>query len=137
MNDVSFLDIDLYVESEREAPALSRSLKAALAVSRQDQDPNGHVMSFGSGWPGITPDVCLARYCELIERLNMEARREWDASRSKVFDMGFTSGDSPLKVHAIISSRTLQRLARLGAELVITFYPVRSARHPWQARVLA
>lgn len=137
MNDVSFLDIDLYVESDREAPLLARSLKTALAVSRQDQDANGHVMSFGSGWPGTSPDVCLANYCDLIERLNMDARREWDSCRSKCFDMGFTSGDSPLKVHAIISARTLQRLARLGAELVITFYPVRSARHPWQARVLA
>jgi hypothetical protein len=137
MNDVSFLDIDLYIESDHDAPALARSLKASLAVSRQDQDASGQVMSFGSGWPGITPDLCLARYCDLIERLNSESRREWDASRSRVFDMGFTSGDSPLKIHAIISTRTLQRLAAIGAELVITFYPVRTARHPWQARVLA
>lgn len=137
MSDVSFLDIDLYVESDRDLPALSRCLRGSLPVSRQDQDAGGHVLSFGSGWPGSPPDQCLARYCEVIEQLPAEARQQWDGSRSRVFDLGFASGDTPIKIHAIISARTLQRLSALGAELVITFYPVAAARHPWQARVLA
>ena len=65
----------------------------------------------------------ISTFCSLIENLSEKSKIIWDKSHSKKFDIGFQSGDSPKNYQTKIRGNTLNRIADLGANIVITIYP--------------
>jgi hypothetical protein len=79
--------------------------------------------SFGnpSGPVGINEDLEL--FCDLIQNLKGEAKELWEDSFSKVFDLGFESGNTNQSYMLQINRSVIQRVAACGATIAITIYP--------------
>lgn len=79
---------------------------------------------------GSTNSTCaddiIDSFCALVEALSDEARATWDGCCSKAFDIGYESGTSAPNFHTEIRAGTVERVAKIGASIVITIYPVRS-----------
>lgn len=71
------------------------------------------------------PETIISSFCDLIDAMPAEVRSLWDACSDKRFDVGFESGNVGNELNAVIGSKTLSRSGRVGADLVITVYPVR------------
>ncbi len=69
-------------------------------------------------------DATVSLFCSLVESFSEEARAVWNRCSRRVFDIAFESGEQPLSFHRELRADTLQRVAKLGASLVITIYPV-------------
>lgn len=54
---------------------------------------------------------------------NEEAREVWEGCCSRVMDVGYESGTSPQNFRSEIRTSTVQRVAAIGASIVITIYP--------------
>jgi len=65
----------------------------------------------------------ISRFCAFIENLPPNARRLWDQCCSRVFDIGYESGDSPRCFRSILHPETVARVASLGAAIMVTIYP--------------
>jgi hypothetical protein len=65
----------------------------------------------------------IAAFCELIRELPDEARSQWSAASSRVFDLGYEADDycPPLKV--TLSGEALSMVLSVGAEIGFTVYP--------------
>lgn len=67
------------------------------------------------------PDVTIQAFCSIVDDLSPAARRTWNAAR-KTFDIGFELRPSERSSHITIRTDTLERIARLGANLIVTCY---------------
>ena len=63
----------------------------------------------------------LIPFCALVENLPQDVREIWDRC-SRVLDVGYESGTSPHNFRSEIRATTIQRLAAIGASIVITIY---------------
>lgn len=66
----------------------------------------------------------LALFCTLIESLDDTAKALWDSSFSRVFDLGFESGDTASSCQLALEPSIVARVAAVGATLAVTVYPV-------------
>lgn len=64
------------------------------------------------------------RFCTIIEKLPDEAAKQWRKVRRRVFDIGFDSGDLRPQLNIAIDPELIARIAKLGATVAITIYPV-------------
>jgi hypothetical protein len=68
-------------------------------------------------------DEVINYFCSLVEGLPKEARDVWDGCCSRVLDIGYESGTSPRNFRSEVRASTIQRVAKIGASIVITIYP--------------
>lgn len=66
----------------------------------------------------------LKAFCSIIENLSSDSRRIWNNCEEKIFDIGFESGNTENSFNAKIEIETIKRIAEIGANIVITIYPV-------------
>ena len=76
--------------------------------------------------PGNTAgaDETINSFCSLVENLPEEVREIWDGCCSRIIDVGYESGTSPQNFRSEIRAHTIQRVAAVGASIVITIYPL-------------
>ena len=72
------------------------------------------------------PEMLISTFCDLIQSMPEEVKRTWDRCVDKRFDIGFESGESGKELNTLITNEALKRVGSVGADLVITLYPVRS-----------
>jgi hypothetical protein len=68
------------------------------------------------------PDATIHELCDVIEKLSPGGRRIWNASRKKEFNVGYDVVPSERASAFTLRSDTLERMARLKADLVVTYY---------------
>lgn len=73
----------------------------------------------GSG----SADKTINYFCKLVEELPEEVRAIWDGCRSRTLDIGYESGTSLNYLGSEIKASTIQRVAGIGASILITIYP--------------
>lgn len=66
----------------------------------------------------------LRRFCTLIESLPADAAALWKKVRHREFDIGFDSGAKRPAFNVAIAPEIVARIAKLGATIAITIYPV-------------
>ena len=122
MEKIKFLNIDLDIESSVDISPIVAQWGERVCVFRHEEVDGQFYGAFETCCDGV--DAILEEYLDLIESLTVENRKIWDSASKKVFDFGFESGLRPVSFHALIDARHIQRLAAVGASVVITIYPV-------------
>ncbi|NJM54000.1 MAG: hypothetical protein HC846_11800 [Blastocatellia bacterium] len=123
--EISFLNVDLVIDSTEILQPLVDELAENVLVMFNDE--------WGKGLNRLslclkdshkkTADEIVSELCFLIENLSSESKSIWDKCHSKKFDIGFESGNIGT-LETEISAKTVRRIAKLEASVLITIYPI-------------
>ncbi len=125
MNEIRFLNVDLEIEASEDLQPLIDDLGEDVSVLHHGDNGSGfNFVSFEVKPSGARDiDGIIAEFCYFIENLSSDTKMIWDKSHSKKFDAGFQSGDFPRSYKTEIRGDTMQRIAKIGASIVVTIYP--------------
>lgn len=117
-----FLNVDLEIQSASKLDSLATAMGKRVVVLYSGPGPaRRHFLSLESSRQHKDPDATIQALCTAVERLPQAARRIWSTAR-KEFDVGYELRPSERSSRFSIRLDTLQRVARLGASLTVTYY---------------
>ena len=120
---VRYLNVDLEIESKSDLSKIVEEFGEDVIVLYCGERRGYQHASFES--PNhADADETINHFCLLVEELPTEARAIWDGCCSRVMDVGYESGISPQNFRSEIRASTVQRVAAIGASIVITIYPL-------------
>lgn len=123
MQDVRYLNVDLEIESKSDLSKIVEEFGEEVIVLYSREVRGYQHASFEA--PNMADaDETINHFCLLVEELTKEAREVWDGCCSRVMDVGYESGTSPQNFRSEIRASTVQRVAAIGASIVITIYPL-------------
>jgi hypothetical protein len=122
--DIAFLNVDLDVESKVPLTPLVAAFGDDVVVLHQGESRGLYTLSCEAANSGCGKDAesIIGSLCEVVENLPEDCRQIWDQCCSRVFDIGYDSGDSPRCFRSVIHPQTIQRVASLGAAIMVTIY---------------
>ena len=122
---VQYLNTDLEIESKSDLSKIVEELGEDVTVLHHGEMRGYQHASFEiAGGSSRDADAIINSFCTLVEGLSKEVREIWDGCVSRVFDVGYESGTSPQSFQSEIRASTIQRVAEIGASIVITIYPL-------------
>ena len=123
--DIRYLNTDLVIESKSDLSKIVQEFGDDVIVLYHGDMRGYQHASFEieSGGTSAGADEIINSFCALVEQLPKGAREIWDGCCSRVLDVGYESGMSPLNFRSEIRAPTIQRVAAIGASIVITIYP--------------
>src|SRR5882724_7054114 len=80
-----------------------------------------HLLALESSRSYKSPDATIHALCTVVESLSPARRRIWSSARRQ-FDVGYELRPSERSSRFSLRPDTLERVARLGATLTVTFY---------------
>jgi hypothetical protein len=118
-----FLNVDLDIESASKLNSLVAEMGKRVIVlhSGRVSKTKRHLLILESSPEHNGPDATIHALCKVIESLAPAARRVWDAAR-KEFNVGYELRPSERYSSFSLRPDTLERIAKLGAKLVVTYY---------------
>jgi hypothetical protein len=118
-----FLNVDLEIESSSKLDVLATAMGDRVVVlhSGAASKPKRHFLAVESARYLKNPDATIHALCSVIERLPSAARRVWEAA-NKEFDVGYELRPSERSSRFSIRPDTLERVAKLGGTLTVTYY---------------
>lgn len=122
--DVKYLNADLEIESKSDLSKIVEEFGEDVIVLHCGEVRGYQLASFESSVYSTDADDTINHFCLLVEELPKEGREIWDGCCSRVIDVGYESGTSPRNFRSEIRASTIQRLAAIGASIVITVYPL-------------
>ena len=122
--DTRYLNTDLEIESKSDLSAIVQEFGGDVIVLHHGETRGYQLASFEieSGATSAGADAIINTFCDLVENFSKEAREIWDGCCSRVFDVGYEGGSSPHSFRSEIRASTIQRVAAIGASIVITIY---------------
>ena len=120
---VRYLNVDLEIESKNDLSKIVEEFGEDVIVLYCGETRGYQHASFEAPNTADADDI-INHFCLLVEELTKEAREVWDGCCSRVMDVGFESGTSPQNFRSEIRASTVQRVAAIGASIVITIYPL-------------
>jgi len=120
MDETTFLNIDLDIESIIDIAPIVKSFGENVTVLRNDQIDGVYYGSFETLL--AEPNEIIAEYSRIIANLDSKARQIWDQCRVKRFDIGFQGAENQYSYNSTLSNDSLSKISALGGELVITIY---------------
>jgi hypothetical protein len=126
--EVQYLNTDLEIESQSDLSKIAEEFGEYVLVLHLGEARGYQHAYFEVAGSSVStnPDDVINSFCDLVDGLSQEARQIWDGCCSRVFDIGFESGTAAPNLHSEIKPGTIERVAKLGAGIVITIYPLRS-----------
>jgi hypothetical protein len=124
--DIQYLNTDLVIESKTDLSRIVEEFGEDVVLLHHGEMRGYQHASFeiDSGGTSAGADEIINSFCLLVENLPQEVREIWDACCSRVLDVGYESGTSPQNFRSEIRAFTIQRVAAIGASIVITIYPL-------------
>lgn len=119
---MEFLNVDLEIESASNLDPIATEMGKRVVVlhSGPASKARRHLLVLESARSYKSPDTAIHALCGVVEGLSPEARRIWTAAR-KHFDVGYELRPSEHSSHCTLRPDTLERMARLGAGLRVTY----------------
>ena len=124
MTNIQYLNVDLDLESENDISQIVGAFGEYVIVLHHGKLHNYHHASFETTNEMLTADEAINYFCGLVEALPHDVRVIWDSCHKRVLDIGHESGTSPSNFRSELKPTTLQRVAAIGATIIITIYPV-------------
>ena len=124
MTNIQYLNVDLDLESENDISHIVDTFGEDVIVLHHGKLDDYHHASFETTDVMPTADEVINYFCGLVEALPDGVRAGWDSCRKRVLDIGYESGTSPSNFRSELKPTTLQRVAAIGASIIITIYPV-------------
>jgi len=116
-----FLNVDLEIVSKTSLGSLARGHGRRVIVLHCGLFKKRHLLVLESSRQHKKPDAAIAALCSAVEHLTPAAKRIWQAA-SKDFDVGYELRSSERSSRFTLRQATLERVARLGATLTVTYY---------------
>ena len=119
-----YLNVDADVFSTSPLDALVAGLKNKIHVNYLGPESgrfSAH-FSLGSFKHSSSADSAILQYVELIERLPDSARRDWNDSQHRAFNIGIQAGVRPRQCEFAIGASTVAAAARVDASITVTVY---------------
>jgi hypothetical protein len=136
--ETHYLNTDLEIESKNDLSRIVEEFGDDVVVLYHGETRGYQHASFeiDSGGTNAGADEVINAFCYLVENLPDEVRAIWEGCCSKVFDVGYESGSSPRNFRSELRAPTIQRVAAIGAGVVITIYSLsnESEDEPAQSR---
>ena len=123
MKEITFLNIDLDLESKEDLSTLVSEMSARTSVMRSEWNGTNYCASFETG--AQRAEEIIEEYVSIIDGLTAEGLRLWTGCTKREFDFGYDSGETPDDFHSILSAHSISSLARLRGSIAITIYPIR------------
>jgi len=124
--EVRYLNTDLEIESNHDLSKIVEEFGEDVMVLHQGEIRGYQHASFEIAGSMNGANAVINYSCSLVEGLPKEARMIWDECCSRILDIGYESGTSPCSFRSEIRASTIQRVAEIGASIVITIYPLSS-----------
>jgi hypothetical protein len=122
--DIRYVNVDLMLESSISLASIVEAFGAEVLLLHQSDSREIYLASFETAhWVGDA-ESAIDRLCLLAENLPEGVRKTWDSCFTRIFDIGYKSGDSPQSFRSILHPDTIKRVAALGAGIVVTIYPL-------------
>ena len=122
--DTRYLNTDLEIESKSDLSRIVQEFGDDVIVLHHGDRREYHHASFeiDSGATNAGADEIINVFCDLVANFPKEVRDIWEGCCSRVFDVGYETGSPPQNFRSEIRAPTIQRVAALGASIVITIY---------------
>ena len=120
--ETTFLNVDLDLWSRTSLEPLVRALGASVVELFVGQDGRRHVAHLEWARSSPRPDVIIQRFVNAIERLPRSARRLWDQSQRREFNIGIQAAMQPHGFELRLDPTTVEAAARVGASIGVTVY---------------
>ena len=129
--EVHYLNTDLDIESVRDLSPVVEEFGEDVIVLHHGESRGYDQASFeiASG-ANLGADEVINCFCLLVESLPKEVRDIWDGCCSRILDVGYESGTTPHSFRSEIRASTIQRVAGIGASIVITIYSIPVEKSP-------
>ena len=124
MEEISFLNVDLDIESKVNLMPIIENLEQEVIVLHHDQSKGYHRCSFELSTYISNPDDIISYFCHLIENCPENVRKIWNQCCVRTFDIGYESGNKPRAFSSKLQASTIQKVARVGASIIVTIYPI-------------
>ena len=124
----SFLNVDLDIEAPYDLAPLVAALGEQifdLYTGAVDDRFEAHLeLHSTETFQRSNPEVVIQAFITLLDQLPPDARLLWDRATKRDFNIGLQSGKKPPVFECALLPETLASIARLGARVVLTLYPV-------------
>ncbi len=124
MTSSHYINTDLEIESVEDFSPIVESFADDVVVLYHGTVLQKFRVSFESVDVAANANVTVNNFCKLIEALPISARKIWDRSLTKIFDIGYQAGVEPRSYSSEIQPDTIERLAALSAGIRVTIYSV-------------
>ena len=122
--DIRYLNTDLEIESKHDLSKIVAEFGEDVSVLHHGKIRGYQHASFEIARShSAGADEVINNFCDLVKYLPKEARAIWDGCCSRILDVGYESGTRPPNFRSEIRAATIQRVAEIGASIVITIYP--------------
>ena len=121
--EIQYLNTDLDIESKSDLSKVVEEFGEDVIVLHHGERRGYQHASFEISVDNTDADSVINSFCRFVEQMPKEVREIWDGCVSRVFDIGYESGSSPQNFRSEIRASTIQRVAEIGASVVITIYP--------------
>ena len=120
MNETTFANIDLEIESEQDITPLAESWREDLIVFRLEKEGGIWFGSFETS-EGSVKDI-VEKYYQLVSGLTTELRDIWGCASKKTFDIGFNAGHMPHMYQFNLPQEEVSKLSQIGGSIAISIY---------------
>jgi hypothetical protein len=118
-----FMNVDLEIDSKSNLDSLALEMRKRVTVLHSG--PMGgskrQLLALETARHYKGPDATIHAFCSVIEKLSPASHRIWKAAR-KVFDIGYELRPGERLSRFGLRTDTLQRIAKLGATLAVSYY---------------
>ena len=121
--DIKYLNTDLEIESKSDLSEIVKQFGEDVLLHHHGEIRGYQHASFSIAGGSTDADATIDFFCLLVEQLPKHVREIWDGCCSRILDIGYESGTSPQNFRSEIRAATIQRVAKIGASLVVTIYP--------------
>lgn len=127
--ETQFLAIDLEIVSRRKIDLLAPAFGANVGINRNEKIGGEHVLLLSTG--GKTPfnedfnkliNQTILGQVKLVQKLPEVARKQWDAARTKTFDIGIQAGAAPHVFEVRLTKQTISAVSAVGGGIQFTIY---------------
>jgi hypothetical protein len=117
-----FLNVDVEIQSSSKLDVLAAAMgKRVIVLHSGPGSARRHLLAIESSREHKGPDATIHALCAVVESLPPPARRIWNTSRRE-FDVGYELRASEQSSRFSLRPDTLERIAKLGAILTVTYY---------------
>jgi hypothetical protein len=118
-----FLNVDLVIESASKIESLFTAMgKRVFVLHSGPGSRKRHLLALESSREHRSADAAIHALCAVVESLPPAPRRVWSTAARKEFDVGYELRASERASRFTLRPDTLERVARLGATLAVTYY---------------
>ena len=122
--EASFLNVDLDIEAPYDLAPLVSALGEQVFDLHTGPFHDRFATHLELAAQPENPEVAIQSFVRLLEQLPPDAKLLWNGATKRDFNIGIQGGNKPPVFECALLPQTLSSIARLGARVVVTVYPV-------------